>query len=82
MKFKDLLKNKIQETNATQSEVAETIGCSQSLVNAYLSGSRKPGRMNTLLKVSEFLGISLNELSSSIEEQEKGDGFTETAGCR
>lgn len=82
MKFKELLKNKIEETKATQSEVAEIIGCSQSLVNAYLSGARKPGRMTTLTKVSEFLGISLNELSDSIEEQENEDGLTKTAGCR
>jgi len=82
MKFKELLKNKIQETKATQSEVAKVIGCSQSLVNAYLSGARKPGRMNSLLKVSDFLGVSLDELLDSIKEQEKGDGLTTTAGSR
>ena len=67
MTFKELL----EKHNMSGYELAKKSGSSQSTISAWVSGSRNPFKMSleTANSISSTLGITIDELYSSLNEQ-------------
>ena len=55
----------------TQTELAARVGCSQSVISQYISGTRKPS-MDKLLRMVEVLGVTANDLIGGEAAGERG----------
>ncbi len=66
MKFNKKLKNIMESKGINQVALANAIGKSKGSVSQYLSGQHAPNR-NTMKRISEFLEVSIEELTSDEE---------------
>lgn len=65
MSFAKTLKQKMDEQQMTQSELAVAIGKGKSSVSQYLSGKNIP-KLDVQEKIADVLGCSVDDLNSSI----------------
>ncbi len=60
-KFKDILKELRLEKGLGQVELAKKLGVSKGVISLWENGLREPG-MYSLILISDFFGISIDEL--------------------
>ena len=79
--FKDKLKQLRIERNLTQADVANAIGVSPATIGNYEQGTRQPKNKEMWQKLSDFLGVSVDELmdktnSSYISTSKEASSYT------
>lgn len=75
MEFGEKIKKARKKSGLTQSQLGNKLGVSASMLAQYETGKRKP-KIETLLKLSEAMGVPLDELIG-LEEEEKTSPDTE-----
>jgi len=78
MEFGEKIKKARKKSGLTQSQLGDKLGVSASMLAQYETGKRNP-KIETLLKISEAIGIPLDELIGldNEEKQEKTSPDTE-----
>ncbi|CAH6962204.1 hypothetical protein VCHA34P129_40206 [Vibrio chagasii] len=73
MEFKNRLKETLAAKKLTQHEGGLTVGCGQSLIQAYVSGARRPvspeGALR-LIKLAELMDITIDEFIRELTTEE------------
>ncbi|MDO4750172.1 MAG: helix-turn-helix transcriptional regulator [Eubacteriales bacterium] len=77
MVFGDRLREKRQEAELTQAELAKLVGVTCRTIQNYELGSRRPANMEVIQKLAEALGVTAEYLLGSsgtyiVEAREKG----------
>ena len=72
MQFSQKLRRLRQEKNWSQENLAEEIGVKRLAIGKYESGQTKPSA-ETLQKISEVFGVSIDYLLSEDSEKSKGE---------
>ncbi len=68
--LRERLKQSLSENNMTQSELANKVGCSKSIITQYLLGQCNP-KQDMIYKISQVLNISPGWLMGfSLDEEE------------
>lgn len=75
--FKDKLKQLRLDKGVTQSDIAKAIGVSPATIGNYEQGTREPRRIETLEKIAEYFGVSVECLmdDNSINQYDMYDGI-------
>lgn len=75
--FKDKLKQLRLDKGVTQSDIAKAIGVSPATIGNYEQGTREPRRIETLEKIAEYFGVSVECLmdDNSIKQYDMYNGI-------
>lgn len=75
--FKDKLKQLRLDKGVTQFDIAKAIGVSPATIGNYEQGTREPRRIETLEKIAEYFGVSVECLmdDNSINQYDMYDGI-------
>jgi transcriptional regulator with XRE-family HTH domain len=75
--FKDKLKQLRLDKGVTQSDIAKAIGVSPATIGNYEQGTREPRRIETLEKIAEYFGVSVECLmdDNSINQYDMYNGI-------
>lgn len=75
--FKDKLKQLRLDKGVTQSDIAKAIGISPATIGNYEQGTREPRRIETLEKIAEYFGVSVECLmdDNSINQYDMYNGI-------
>lgn len=75
--FKDKLKQLRLDKGVTQSDIAKAIGVSPATISNYEQGTREPRRIETLEKIAEYFGVSVECLmdDNSINQYDMYNGI-------